>query len=465
MTAMHTSIEGSSPVVGERARTLYERHRDSIFGHVDRLFASLMLLQWAAGVVIALVYSPYAWAGKQQVVHVHVLAAVLLGGLITAMPVALASLKPGWVVTRYVIAAAQMLWSALLIHLTGGRIETHFHVFGSLAFLAFYRDWKVLVPATLVAASDHLVRQIFWPESVYGIVNPEQWRFAEHAFWVLFEDVILAMSCLRGQAEMREIAMRQADLEALWKLDRERVDALAASQQALVRAEKLAVVGKLAASVGHELRNPLTAIKNASAILQKRLGSVEGQIDPKIAPFLGILNREVSACSRIVRDLLDFASERPLQLVATPLRALVDESITLLPDHPTIQMVNEVSDDLQAPVLDRDQFRQVLINLLQNALEAIEPGREDGRVVVTAEGGGGRPFSVTIEDTGMGMDKEIASKIFEPLFTTKVKGTGLGMAIVANVVRQHGAQIRVDSEVGRGTRVVIEFPETALRAA
>ena len=84
-----------------------------------------------------------------------------------------------------------MLMGALLIHLTGGRIETHFHVFGSLAFLAFYRDWRVLIPATIVVALDHMLRGLFWPQSVYGVLVASQWRWLEHAAWVVFEDVFL----------------------------------------------------------------------------------------------------------------------------------------------------------------------------------------------------------------------------------------------------------------------------------
>src|SRR6185295_14636106 len=102
--------------------------------------------------------------------------------------------RPGVASTRYVIAVAQMLWSALLIHLTGGRIETHFHVFGSLAFLAWYRDWKVLMTATVVVASDHMLRGMFWPQSVYGVLNAAPWRTLEHGAWVIFEDIFLLIS-------------------------------------------------------------------------------------------------------------------------------------------------------------------------------------------------------------------------------------------------------------------------------
>jgi hypothetical protein len=108
-----------------------------------------------------------------------------------------------------------MLSSALLIHLTGGRIETHFHVFGSLAFLAFYLDWQVILTATIVVAADHFLRGIYWPESVYGVTNPEWWRFLEHAGWVVFEDVFLIWSCVMGNREMAASAARQAEVEHL----------------------------------------------------------------------------------------------------------------------------------------------------------------------------------------------------------------------------------------------------------
>src|SRR5437667_5730247 len=119
-----------------RASALFAAQRWDIYKRTDRLFALLMVLQWIAGVVAAVVIAPRTWAGTISQTHVHVYAAVYLGGLITAFPVGLAILMPGSAITRHTIAIAQMLFSSLLIHLTGGRIETHFHVFGSLAFLA-----------------------------------------------------------------------------------------------------------------------------------------------------------------------------------------------------------------------------------------------------------------------------------------------------------------------------------------
>src|SRR6266850_2022231 len=190
----------SSPTVpiseSERTAALFEGSQNQILQRTDRMFAWLMVFQWLAGIAAALWISPRTWIGATSQVHVHVWAAILLGGAISSLPVFLAFRRPGHAFTRHTIAVAQMLTSALLIHLTGGRIETHFHVFGSLAFLAFYRDWRVLISASAVVAVDHLVRGVYWPQSVYGVSAGSEWRWVEHAGWVVFEDIFLVMSCV-----------------------------------------------------------------------------------------------------------------------------------------------------------------------------------------------------------------------------------------------------------------------------
>jgi PAS domain S-box-containing protein len=179
------------------------------------MFAVLMTLQWVAGIAAAYWISPQTWAGTTSQTHLHVWAAVLLGGAISSLPIVLALTQPGRFTTRYTVAVGQMLMGSLLIHLTGGRIETHFHVFGSLAFLSFYRDWRVLVPATLVVAGDHLLRGIFWPQSVYGVLSGSEWRWLEHAGWVLFEDTFLFIAIRRSIGEMWDIAERTTESENL----------------------------------------------------------------------------------------------------------------------------------------------------------------------------------------------------------------------------------------------------------
>src|SRR5712691_1593304 len=196
-----------------RANELFENQRQKIYRNTDQLFAKLMLFQWFAAILMALVISPYTWAGQSRAIHIHVWAAIFLGGAISLFPIWMTRAWPGAAVTRQVIAVAQMLMSALLISITGGRIETHFHVFGSLVILSFYRDWRVLIPATIVVGLDHFIRGIYWPYSVYGVLMATPWRSIEHAAWVVFEDVFLVISCFRSIGEMRSIANRTAELE------------------------------------------------------------------------------------------------------------------------------------------------------------------------------------------------------------------------------------------------------------
>ena len=194
--------------IDERAAFLLHQSQQVIYRRTDRMFAGLMIFQWIAGVVAALVISPRAWEGLHSHVHIHVWAAVFLGGLLTAFPVSLAFLRPGEKSTRYVIAASQMLMSALLIHLSGGRIETHFHIFGSLAFFAFYRDWKVVATATVITTLDHLMRGAFWAQSVYGVLSATPWRadFMAHVGQELALGAAGGVGGLSGDFQLRLLA-------------------------------------------------------------------------------------------------------------------------------------------------------------------------------------------------------------------------------------------------------------------
>jgi PAS domain S-box-containing protein len=214
MKKSNTKTKGAD-TMASRTQELFSEHQQEIYKRTDHMFAVLMALQWIAGIVAAYWISPKTWIGSTSQTHVHVWAALFLGGAISSLPIFLALARPGRTSTRYTITVGQMLMGALLIHLTGGRIETHFHVFGSLAFLSFYRDWRVLVPATVIVAADHFLRGIFWPQSVYGILAAGQWRWLEHAGWVLFENTFLLIAIKRSVSEMWDIAERTAEKENL----------------------------------------------------------------------------------------------------------------------------------------------------------------------------------------------------------------------------------------------------------
>ncbi|MGZ8496933.1 MAG: methyl-accepting chemotaxis protein [Candidatus Binatia bacterium] len=197
----------------KRVAALYQAHQQDLFVATDRLFLGLLVFQLLLALVFSLWVAPNTWIGRGAHGGSHIWLDFGLIVTISAFLIGLILTQPGRPLNRYFIAVGQMLISALLIHLTGGRIETHFHVFGSLAFLSFYRDWWLFIPATAVIAAHHLGMGIYAPQSVFGAADASQWRWLEHAAWVLFEDVFLVVACQRSDREMWLIAMRQADTE------------------------------------------------------------------------------------------------------------------------------------------------------------------------------------------------------------------------------------------------------------
>src|SRR5436305_9314105 len=221
-----------------------------------------MLLQWAGAIFTASIVSPRTWTGTVSSIHVHLWSAIFLGGIITVLPVALAMIYPTRTVTRHVIAAGQMLMSALLIDITGGRVETHFHVFGSLAILAFYRDWRVLMTASIIVYVDHVLRGLYWPQSVYGVLYASPWRAVEHAWWVGFEVVFLIIAIRHGINEMYQIAERQVELHS----SNSRIEA-----EVKERTAELVAINKqmetFCYSMSHDLKAPLRGIHSFAQIL------------------------------------------------------------------------------------------------------------------------------------------------------------------------------------------------------
>ncbi|MCA9033938.1 MAG: hypothetical protein KDA91_02355 [Planctomycetaceae bacterium] len=171
----------------------------------DRVFMYLLPLQGFALILMAVLLTPYTWNGTESSIHVHVWVSATLGMLITAFPAFLAWLRPGEQSTRLIIGVAQTMITAVLIHVGGGRIEMHFHAFVSLAILAAYLDVGVIVAATLTLALDHLVRGIYFPQSVFGIAEVQLLRILEHVLWVVFEDVILILTIVQSRSKYKSL--------------------------------------------------------------------------------------------------------------------------------------------------------------------------------------------------------------------------------------------------------------------
>jgi two-component system, sensor histidine kinase and response regulator len=466
----------SSESQDARADAVFHSHQQALYVRTDRMFAYLMCGQWLAAIIFALVVSPRTWAGADSQIHVHVWAALILGGLVSVFPAALALLKPGAAITRHTIAAAQMLMGALLIHLTGGRIETHFHVFGSLAMLAFYRDWRVLIPATTIVAVDHMLRGLYWPESVYGVAVASEWRWIEHAAWVVFEDVFLVISCVRGTQELRVIAVRTAVLEqanrdsARHTIEQaELISRLRLTQQQVEAATR--AKSEFVANMSHELRTPLNAIILYSELLQ------EGAVDDKRsedASDLGKIQVASKHLLGLINGILDLskieAGKMELHLESFDVRAMTDELISTM-DAVVRGNNNRLSvsydNDPQAMHADLTKTRQILFNLLSNAAKFTTNGSVTvhvGRRTVS----GGECIEFIVSDDGIGLAEEQQQRLFRPFaqgdasISRKYGGTGLGLALVWRFCQLMGGEVTVQSTLGRGSTFTVRLPVTVV---
>jgi len=500
-----TSMQPDS-ALQRRAATLFRAAENELHRHTDQLFARLMIVQWLAGIAAALVISPLTWIGDSSQVHVHVWAAVLLGGAISGFPVWLAWRHPGLAVTRHVIAAAQMLTAALLIHLTGGRIETHFHIFGSLAFLAFYRDWRVLATATVVVAGDHLIRGLFWPQSVFGVLTASSWRWMEHAGWVLFEDAILLVAIHRMLREMSEIALRRATLEGSnVEIERqvvERTAELNRTQVELLETSRLAGMAEVATSVLHNVGNVLNSVgvsaelatskvrefrvgslKNVAELLQQHSADLpaflssdpRGKMLPdyllKLAEHLAepqqailqemeMLQKNIDHIKEIVAMQQRYARGTGVVEVLS-VADLVEDSIRINAASFTRHEVNVACDIAPVPPLktDRHKVMQILVNLLSNAKHALDHSEGDKRMMVRVIQNQAGRLEIAVIDNGTGIAPENLSRIFAHGFTTKKMGHGFGLHSGALAAKELGGTLHAQSAgVGLGATFTLTLP-------
>ena len=212
----------------------------------------------------------------------------------------------------------------------------------------------------------------------------------------------------------------------------------------------MAVLGQLAGGIGHELRNPLGAIKNAAYFLNIALKDP----DPEIKETVEILGKEVETSERIINSLLDYARSKPPIVRMTDINEVVQESLSRVDVPGNVEVQSQLDDGLPEILADPDQLVQVFGNIILNAVQAMPGG---GRLTVVTEVSGNE-VAVSIADTGMGIPPENLEKIWEPLFTTKARGIGLGLPICMTLVEGHRGTIEVESTVGEGTTFTVKLP-------
>jgi signal transduction histidine kinase len=243
------------------------------------------------------------------------------------------------------------------------------------------------------------------------------------------------------------VAARTSELE-------QAIRALQDTQAELVKRERLAMLGQLASSVGHELRNPLGVMTNAVYYLRM----IQADAPATVTEYHGILQHQIGLAEKIVGDLLDFARLRPPQRQTVPVRKLVDDQLARLGPLERITIRREGLDDLPPLTVDPIQMGQVLLNLFTNAEQAMETG---GTLTIRGTAANGE-IVLDVMDSGEGIPAGIMEKIFEPLFTTKARGIGLGLAVSKSLAKANGAELKAASQVGKGATFTLVFTQQAV---
>jgi len=253
--------------------------------------------------------------------------------------------------------------------------------------------------------------------------------------------------------------------EALEKANRsleQRVEArtreLKSAQDELINKERLAAIGQMASVVGHEIRNPLAVINNSTYFIKMKLNAMGAvtPTDPKIMKHVGIIESEIRQANGIIDEILGFARTRELHLCDIPVNAYINELAASYPIPSHVELVKQLTKINPSVSIDKDEMTQVFRNLIKNAVEVMP---EKGQIIIRSDyDAGDNTVSVEVSDSGPGIPQDKLDKIFTPFFTTKPRGTGLGLAVVKKVVERHKGRIEVSSALGRGTTFRIHLP-------
>lgn len=227
---------------------------------------------------------------------------------------------------------------------------------------------------------------------------------------------------------------------------------LLTAQEDQVRAEKLAVLGKVADTVGHELRNPLGVMSNAVYYLQ----AVLGDADETTKEYLGIIKDEIANADRIVSDLLDAVRTKPPNPAMVDIAGMVEQTLRKCDIPPAVIVRLEMPPGLPVARVDPMHLHQILWNLITNAVEAMPQG---GTLTIrVAEDRTAQVLRISIRDSGMGIAPEHMNRLFEPMFTTKTRRVGLGLVVVKNLTQANGGSVGAESELGEGSAFTVSLP-------
>jgi PAS domain S-box-containing protein len=258
-------------------------------------------------------------------------------------------------------------------------------------------------------------------------------------------------SILRDVTQRKQMEEKLEEYsQQLEELVEKRTKQLKETQKQLLKSERLAAIGELAAMVGHDLRNPLTGIAGATYYLKTKLDSGMNQ---KSMEMLEFIEKDIEYLNNIITDLLEYSREIRLELRETTPKSITKEALSFVKVPENIQASDLTQDEPKIKV-DAEKMKRVFVNIIQNAIDAMPEG---GELTITSNVSSGI-LEVAFTDTGIGMSKEVMEKLWTPLFSTKAKGMGLGLAICKRIVEAHGGNISVESAVGEGTAFTVTIP-------
>lgn len=242
----------------------------------------------------------------------------------------------------------------------------------------------------------------------------------------------------------RELKAKNDELQA-------RIQELHGTQEKLVNNERLTTIGQLSASISHELKNPLGRIKSAASLLRNELTTASNDVQE----LLRIIDNEVTLSTKIINDLLDYSRERAPSFENHEIDPIIDDTLNRIKLPPHVTLERSRGKGIPAIRVDPGQMGQVVVNLIINAIQAMSDN--GGKLYVSTAAVDGH-LILTVKDTGIGMDPVQLERVFEPLFTTKPKGIGLGMTIVKSLIEKHHGTIHVQSRRNIGTTVTVSLP-------
>lgn len=312
---------------------------------------------------------------------------------------------------------------------------------------------EYMVSLTLGTYDEDYFRSRFRIGRVHESIGLEpQWYFGAYG---LYYECLLPLIDRHFSSSSQEAARAAGALSKLLLLDMQvALDAYYETRQrkAVEKSERLAAVGELAASVAHEVRNPLAGMKGALEVLRGELA-----VKPQNLEIVDELLAQIERLEHLVRDLLSYARPQAVSPQVFDLHDLLDRLLRLYKDQAdsagiTLQRI--YGPGTSHMPADPQQMEQVFINLIHNALQAMEDG---GTLTLSTRAGNG-VLVVTFEDSGAGISPSDLKRIFQPFFTTKHRGSGLGLPIVKRILEAHGGRIELESELGKGTAVSVIVP-------